>query len=130
MKLKRIFKRMSGKDEKTEVSASAGQKDEGTDVLDIREAIAVAVFPYLKKFREDAVNPPKKYSIEVWRTMLDKMMWSFNEIADGFPNDPKPTGDVEADKKARGSYNYRLGKGLLLFGRHIIYLKDDGEGKS
>lgn len=89
--------------------------------VSFRQKFAQLTLPYFTEFIKTSTPPEGKYDEESWKKMLNKMHWSLSELANGFANEPAPTGDLKKDKSARYSYNRRIGVGLKLFGRHIIY---------
>lgn len=54
--------------------------DEDSDDTSIPSSLEIHSMPY--KYTEDE-------SIVRWKAIIDKMIWSFNEIAYGFPNEPQ-----------------------------------------
>ena len=100
-----------------------GFSDDETWGLDYK--IAKFVLPRLKRLREIESGFPGCYDHEQWWGMVDRMIWSMNEIVehDGrYPEEEPPNfseeGMIESDRKRR-IYDQKLQEGLVLFGRNF-----------
>ena len=73
--------------------------------------IAEFIFPRLKMFKEHTIGTPGCLnSFEEWHEILDKMIWSFEQIA----KDEEPF-DAEENKK----YYKKIDEGLKLFYKYF-----------
>lgn len=80
--------------------------------------LAVIIFPLLLKFRKSTICCPSYFeSLEEWQKILDKMIYSFQEIANGFENRPS-----QDDSKTYLKYEKKIDKGLKLFYKNYLYL--------
>ena len=120
VKIGNYFK--SGKPRKAKVEI------EGHDLYSLDHTLALIIHPCLVAYRangnrgvpgnlmsENSGNEDMSYEdgLRLWNEILDKMIWSFNEIAFDSPNEPS------AHDKA---YYDRVQAGLDLFGYHYSSL--------
>lgn len=121
-------------------------------------ALELHSVPHIPKEDESSIAPPLEVHhvtnsqddpmIVKWKALIDKMIWSFNEIANDYPNDPQtllfndfdkyeikykesdpdkfytkyPDGECpRASKEELDKYSDRINEGLNLFAK---YLKD------
>lgn len=87
--------------------------------------IAKFSLPRLRRLREWESGSPGCYTHEQWWGMVDKMIWSMNEIVTNegsYPEEEPPNfseeGMIESDCKRR-IYYQKLHEGLVLFGRNF-----------
>lgn len=81
------------------------------EFYNLDHAIAIIVCPLLEDFRKAAKGYPGCLdSIEQWNDIIDKMIFSFKEIANDHENQPSID-----DRKSYDKYYKRINKGLKLF---------------
>ena len=85
------------------------------EYCNIDYAIAVLILPLLEGFRKANKGYPSYVgSLEKWNKIIDKMIFSFREIAEEYKNKPNTFSEEEAYKK----YSKKINRGLKLFGKH------------
>ena len=93
------------------IEAAKNVKDDELWNLDV--TLAALIFPYMKKFREVRIGHPSPLrSDEAWDEILDKIIFSFEAIA----NDKGNPYDSWIEKAAYDNYELEIQKGLGLFG--------------
>ena len=65
--------------------------------------------------KEDIDSIDVKLGMKRWHKILDKMIWSFDEIAADNPNEPEYFGKDNKESKVHKKYWKRVNKGLDLF---------------
>jgi len=93
------------------------------DTWSLDHTLALVILPALRKFKEDNTGHPCGISSEAdpvcgkcecekeWHTILDKMIWSFEQIADDVI-------DYHSSDEYK-KYNDRVQEGLELFGKYF-----------
>lgn len=114
-----------------------------SEIMDLDRTIAAFVLPRLKKYRKEHFGIPNgltndpsephaydeskpavtfKDAQTVWNGMLDKMIWSFEEVCHG-ENDPVYVADSDMTRedylKAVDDYEKRKQEGLHLFAEYL-----------
>lgn len=89
-------------------------------------SIAVFVIPRLKYFRENTCGyPPPFKTLKAWQKVLDKMIFSFENILkyNGFGDFPEEyLVKYKNNKDAMFAYYKDLSNGFKLFGKHFAKL--------
>ena len=123
-------------------------KDKEKFMANFNKDLASTILEYLKKYKEygGMYNVPYSISVqtdeyidavETWEEEFDKMMWSFEEIANGYIHSPQHIKEVEKvsdlaltgesdyldqteeDKLSNNKYEDKLSLGLELFSEYI-----------
>ena len=95
--------------------------------------LAKVILPALVRFKQINMHSfPGTVTEEEWSEILDKMIWSFNELANDEPNYPFPYDDdvsknwgtTQEERKTMEEYFRRKKEGFELFGRYFTSLWD------
>jgi len=81
------------------------------ELWDFEYHLAKIILPGLISFKDKSLGHPGNITQEEWEEILDKMIWSFNEKANGEPSRPK---DIR--EAIDGFYYKKLQEGFELFG--------------
>ncbi len=100
------------------------------DFWNLDNTLATVIAPSLAKFIERMKNdsvaagfPHALGSLEKWIEMLEKMHWSFNEIAEGRPGEDEFFNvQLESRKDEFAVYHLRIQEGCELFGKYFQHL--------
>lgn len=87
--------------------------------------LAIHIINELKAFKKYNVNsyPLEFDSIESWHKIINKMIWSFEEISKDYPNAPKLSSLLD-DKEKYNKYRSQIDDGLMLFAKYFENLWD------
>lgn len=91
------------------------------EVWGLYHGIAKYSLPRLKRLREMEFGHPGCYTAEQWWGMVDRMIWSMNEIVEneGWYQEPEPPIPWDEEQKERKKHDAKLQEGLTLFGRNF-----------
>lgn len=87
------------------------------ETYNLYNPIAKFVLPRLRCFRKHAFGEPPSD----WCQIVDKMIWSMNEIVehDGWWQPPESPISCDEEEKERKKYYAKLQEGLTLFGKNF-----------
>ena len=71
--------------------------------------------------KDDGIMPID-YAQKKWNKILDKMIWSFNEYANEYPNKPYILPNEDGYSKSMEKYTKKLHRGLKLFYKWFEWL--------
>jgi hypothetical protein len=85
--------------------------------------LAVITHPMLKQFKETTHGYPNELTEEQWNSILDKMIWSFDQIANDWEEKFYVTND-QVDYQGYTTFKNQIQEGLDLFAKHYNDLWD------
>ena len=113
------------------------------DTWSLDYSLSQIILPLLERYKELNIGIPMKYeTIDEWNEVVDKMIWSFQQLKDDNWEDQYYTGtidfvtklndkgqyvlenigDFEADEEGLRKHYERIQEGLILFGEHFMDL--------
>jgi hypothetical protein len=118
------------------------------DTWSMDYTLGTIILPMLKQLKATKHGYPAKLTAQKWDAILDKMIWSFEQVVGFYPDDQfwlvQPVIDWEApqtpdenglrkikwiekgklDKRSYNRYHKQVNEGLALFGKHYRDLWD------
>lgn len=93
---------------------------EDHDVWNLDWTLSLIIYPSLVKFKEKLTGHPSHITDAEWQEFLDKMIWSFGQIASWLPEEP----DYLHSKEEYDAYHAKIQEGVDLFGKYFRNLWD------
>lgn len=116
--LKSFFEWINSKRNRTEYV-----KIDKYDTWNMFRTLAVIIHPMLKQFKETTHGYPNELTEEQWNSILDKMIWSFDQIATDWEEKFYVTND-QVDYQGYTTFKNQIQEGLDLFAKHYNDLWD------
>ena len=120
--LKGFFEWINSKRNRTEYV-----KIDKYDTWNMFKTLAIIIHPMLKQLKETTHGYPSDLTEEQWNIILDKMIWSFDQIDNDWEEKFLQTYGLLSDDKTRQEYitfKNQVQEGLDLFAKHYMDLWD------
>jgi len=92
------------------------------DTWNMNTTLAKIILPMLKQLKEDKYGYPSTLTEKKWNTIVDEMIWSFEQVLDDESDEQFWTDGIDWD--GLRAHNKRIDKGLALFGKYYRNLWD------
>jgi hypothetical protein len=92
------------------------------DTWNMNTTLAKIILPMLKQLKEDKYGYPSTLTEKKWNTIVDEMIWSFEQVLDDESDEKFWTDRIDWD--GLRAHNKRIDKGLALFGKYYRNLWD------
>jgi len=92
------------------------------DTWNMNTTLAKIILPMLKQLKEEKYGYPSTLTEKKWNTIVDEMIWSFEQVLDDESDEKFWTDGIDWD--GLRAHNKRIDKGLTLFGKYYRNLWD------
>lgn len=92
------------------------------DTWDMNTSLAKIILPMLKQLKEAKNGYPSNLTEKKWDSILDEMIWSFEQLLDDNSDEKFWTDGIDWD--GLRAHNAKIDKGLALFGKYYRNMWD------